>query len=1000
MRSLINLFSILLLLFGTQSMPLRTSAAEDSPGDETSEPQSMRPLSPDESLALIQIPEGLRVELVASEPAVVDPIAVRFDEFGRMWVIEMRDYPHGPAEGQSPMSSIRLLEDKNRDGTFESSTLFAEGLLFPTGLQPWQGGILVTLSGRIIYLKDTNGDGRADEEQTWFKGFAEENPQLRANHPRFALDNHIYVANGLRGGNIISTQIPDKQPLPIGGRDFRFDPITREFDHVGGHGQFGLTFDDFGNRFICSNRNPLRHVALEDRYLSVNPEVGISSTVVDVAQSQQDSRLYPIRQGWTTSLRHAGQFTAACGVLIYRGSALPEAYRGNAFTCDPTGSLVHREILESTGATFRSRPARDGVEFLASADPWFKPVNLRIGPDGALYVVDICRAIIEHPQWMPEELQQRGGFRLGEDRGRIYRIVTADSPPPQPLETLADASAESLAGLLEHANSWQRETAARLLYERQDQDATQRLQWLIENSQHPVGRVHALWTLRGMKQLSESTLRTAIHDPHPRVREHAAVLAEPLLATSEAIRSQLVDLAGDPDSRVRFQAILSLATGPQPVDVKLLRTVVTAGLEDPWTRNAVSLAAGQRHAKLLTELLEQMDWIGPGRAQVAAAFLEELTALASKTSDSLDLVLILETLTRLPEGNPYDRIKRRMTTAVLRSVGSTASALEKIKSSAGDTSLIPQLDLIIRETGQLAGDSKAVESDRAEALALLAYVPSSQPDIAAIALDEPGESIRANAILTTSGMAAVSMIQKLLTQFPQEGPTIRRAILDAALRRADTADLLLEEVAASRIKTAEMGRHHIDALLKHENDGVRERAEKVLADTIPEDRKKVLANYQHVLELDSDPRRGREVFRKHCATCHRIGELGVDVAPDIADSYSRKREQLLTDILQPNRAIDANYIMYVLETVEGRILNGVMVSQTATSVTLKQPEGKTFTILRSEIEQVQSSGISLMPEGLEQNIPPADMADLITFIKEWRYLDEPLFDRTSQDANP
>jgi putative heme-binding domain-containing protein len=211
--------------------------------------------------------------------------------------------------------------------------------------------------------------------------------------------------------------------------------------------------------------------------------------------------------------------------------------------------------------------------------------------------------------------------------------------------------------------------------------------------------------------------------------------------------------------------------------------------------------------------------------------------------------------------------------------------------------------------------------------------------------------------------------------------------VEGALARSDRTSLLLEELAAGRIKTSELDRAHVDRLLKHSDPRIRERAAKLLADAIPADRQKVLADYQVVLKMTGDAKRGTEIFKKNCAACHRIGEIGVNVAPDISDSRVKTAAQVLTDILQPNRAIDANYVGYSVQTADGRQLIGIIAAETATSVTLRQQEGKDVTLLRSEIERMQSGGVSLMPEGLEKTIPPQEMADLIAFIKGWRYLD-------------
>jgi putative membrane-bound dehydrogenase-like protein len=547
-----SLFAVILLLTTTWSHGQTQPAALAGPAGPTG------PLAPHEALRHFHLAGELVVELVACEPQVSDPVAIRFDERGRMWVVEMHDYPHGPAEGEQPTSRIRCLEDQDGDGFFETAHTFADALLFPTGLQPWRGGWIVTMSGRVIYLKDTDGDGRADQQEMWFSGFAEENSQLRANHPKLALDTQIYVANGLRGGDVKAVRGGQGEPISIRNRDFRFDPLGEDFRAISGHGQFGLTFDDFGRRFVCSNRNPLQHVVIEDRYLQAHPNVALPAVVHDVAAFGEQSRLFPISRAWTTSTLHANQFTAACGVLIFRGQALGSNYQGNAFTCDPKGDLVHREIMRPHGGTFTSQPphAKDGIEFLATTDEWFRPVNLEEGPDGALYIVDMYRAVIEHPQFMPDELKDRPDLRKGVEQGRIYRIRSPGPPLRVKLPDTLDQ--QQLVRWLQHDNAWHRETAARLLLESESPVAIDKLQAMAAQGDNPPGRAQALWLLARWNQLPDDLLARALADVDPGVREQALVLAETRLGDSPELRRMVLTKTSDVDGRVRFQAVLSL----------------------------------------------------------------------------------------------------------------------------------------------------------------------------------------------------------------------------------------------------------------------------------------------------------------------------------------------------------------------------------------------------------------------------------------------------------
>ncbi|MDA1049325.1 MAG: c-type cytochrome [Planctomycetota bacterium] len=956
-------------------------AAQEAPS------QVASPLSPEDSLKHFKLLDGLRMELVASEPQVIDPVAVRFDENGRMWVVEMRDYPHGPAEGEQPRSMIKTLEDRDGDGYFEHVQVFADKLLFVTGVQPWRGGVIVTMAGEVAYMKDTDGDGQVDLRESWYKGFTQENSQLRANHPYFGLDNHIYISNGLRGGSVVDARNPDSKVVVLNGKDFRFDPTSFEFEALTGVGQFGLTFDDFGNRFVCSNRNPLIHIVLEDRFIARNPSYAPPAAVHDVAASGEDSRIFPISRAWTTSNLHAGQFTAACGCMIYRGNALPKRFYGNGFTCDPTGNLVHRELVGADGATFSSRPARDGVEFLASPDEWFRPVNLADGPDGALYVVDMYRAVIEHPQFMPDELKQRPDLALGTDRGRIWRITAQVKPDLYRWPKLSDTAGSSLPTLLEHPNSWQRETAARLLYERQDQAAAEGLNRLVTSGNIPAARVHALGALAGLGALSNEQIQHGLRDEDPSVRAQAIVLSSARVTDAPSLRKTIIALAGDDFPQVRFQAALALAPVVDSEEVTALRNIVLADPTDVWTRRAVAIASGQRSLELLEGIVSQLPWGGraakPDEIDLIREFVTLATASQEEDAESRVLAAILD----LPSNEQADRLRRISLQTFAAALPRRRTSLAAVLKDTVEPERVEAVEAMFAHAAVIAQDPSQEPTDRVEAVKLLANDEANHAAIVALALSEPVQLVRIQAINQLSRSADPMPWHELLAKFPGHSPSIRRAVIDAALANADRTTMLLDAIESSEIKPAELEPAQVSRLLKHRSSELRDRAGKLLAAAVPEDRQKVLADYQVVLKLEADSKRGQPIFQKNCATCHRIGDIGVNVAPDISDSRTKQPAQILADVLQPNRAIDNNYISYSVLTVDGQALTGIIAADTATSITLRQPENKSITLLRTDIEEMRSNGVSLMPEGLEKTIPPQDMADLIAFIKNWRYLD-------------
>ncbi len=960
------------------------------------------PLSAEESLAHFQLEPGLRIEIVAAEPEVVDPVAIAFDADGRLWVVEMGDYPNGPKEGEAPLSRIRILEDPNGDGRFEQSRIFADKLLFVTGLLPWRGGAIVTLAGRVAFMEDRDGDGRADVDETWFTGFAEQNSQLRANHPTFGLDHHVYIANGLRGGDVIARKegwSKDAKPASISGRDFRFDPRAGTYEAVSGNGQFGLTFDDYGNRFVCSNRNPCMHIVLEDRYLRRNPDLAVSAVTHDVSPAGEASRVFPISRAWTTSTLHAGQFTAACGVTIYRGDRLSDEYRGNSFTCDPTGNLVHRDVLESDGATFRAREQSGKREFLASPDEWFRPVNLANGPDGALYIVDMYRAVIEHPEWVPDELKHRPDERFGDDRGRIYRIVRSDAARPatgRRRPELSKMSSAELVGLLEHDNGWHRDTAFRLLHERQDHSVVELLEQLARQGKRAVARVHALCTLDGFDALTDALLlQVLLHDADPRVLEEALRLAEGRLSANGELRAAMLH-AGEErrDGRLEFQRALSLGeiSGDRAARAALAFLALDhAG--DPWTRKAIASSTGKDASpffeRLVNALTVRQNWDDPGVAEL----VEDIcTLVGSRNRDAG----VQQTLNDLSVIVRYYGVKSPPVVRVLfDGVAGLGAGLNRHGRRLTDV-LLPTKDdqkqmlgAIFAKAGEIASSGSEPTSLRKEAIDVLRHdtEATSRSVLHKLAGTEPDQAVRLAAIDVLTSIGDPELGKHLATDFSAQTPAVRRAILDALLSNDANVAVLLDELEAERIRPTELDPARWERMLKVQNEALRARVAKLYKAAQPADRQKVLADYQPALTMKADAKRGREVFLKNCTGCHRIGDLGVNVAPDIADSRTQQPAQLLTSILDPNRAIDNNYFSYSVVMLDGKVHTGIIASETSSSITLRQQENKTVELLRRDIEEIRSNGVSLMPVGLEKNITVEQMADLISFIKNWRYLD-------------
>jgi putative membrane-bound dehydrogenase-like protein len=866
------------------------------------------PLSLAESLKTFHLDAGLRMELVASEPQIESPVAMAFDEDGRLWVVEMRDYPNGPAKGQPPEGRIKILDDKDGDGRFETSRVFADQLLFANGVLPWKGGVFVTAAPHILYMKDTDGDGKADLREVLFEGFAEGNPQLRVSYPLLGIDGWVYCCNGLRGGSIVRSGKSQIKPLNLSGKDFRFDPNNPDrFEAISGMGQFGHTFDDWGNRFVCDNNHHLRHVVLEDRYLKRNPYLAVPSVLEDVSELEpgplsSGGRIYPLTRNWTTSSLHAGRFTAACGVHIYRGSLLGEPYRGAAFTCEPTGNLVHMEILRPHGATFRSRPHKQGAEFLASTDEWFRPVFLTSGSDGALYVVDMYRAVIEHPEFVPEELKKRPDLLLGKERGRIWRIVKE--------------------GITTETRTTQRKPQESM--------------------------PDSVWTLESVLKLSDGA-----------------------------------------EARTRFQAALRLGEWHDDQTLSALARIALRDADDHWVRWAVQSSVANRAGGLIEELFKQ--GLAERATPARLTLLQELAGLAGARQDFDECSKVLEVLQqhdqRLPPGGRIVALLG-LAEGMARRGKSLATFLETLPSQRQQRK--QHAEVLFAFARDVACQRVKAEGEfaRIDAVRLLAHAPwfvagQALPPL----LADGNQVLRLVAVRALAAHSHQDVPALLMKGWKSASPPVRRELLEAMLRQPDRVAFLLAEVEAGRVKPGDIDAARRQQLVKHSNQEIREKAVKLLQASVPEERKQVLARYQAALKLKGDPKQGREVFQKHCATCHRVAGIGVDVGSDIADTRTKSPEQLLHDILNPNAAIDANYINYLVQTKSGRVASGVIAAETATSVTLKRAENQLETILRQDIEETQSTGLSLMPEGLEQGINVEQMASLIDFLKNWRYLD-------------
>lgn len=917
-----------------------------------------------DELSEFKLHPACELQLVAKEPQVVDPIAVRFDERGRMWVVEMRDYP--TLDSALPSSKIKILEDKDHDGYYESATVFADHLMFPTGIQPWKNGVIATVEGQVVYLADNDGDQICDEEQVLFRGFAKKNTQLRANHPTFAPDGKIYVANGLRNGEVVGPR--SRVSIPITGMDFCFDPVTMECEAVTGYGQFGMAFDQAGHRYTCTNRNPLKRIVFEARYLKASSGIRVSQTVADVAAAGPDSRLFPISQTWTTSNLHANQFTAACGVHLFDGDQLPPEFQGNAFTCDPTANVVHREVIsyQQDSVIGTAKPGRSKIEFLASTNPEFRPVNLNGGPDGALYVVDMRRTVIEHPQFMPPELKRRPDLRLGKTKGRIYRVCRKkESRAIAPIKLVPEVDLFSQMG-------WKREAAHRLLVQSPDEFDLQKIrQGLSQPSSHPNGLIRGLSFLQSLNELRPIDYQFAVSHYSAAVRSCGMKLCE------AAEQKLLLNGVMDESDQVRFQSLLSLTQTDLKIPLDLLETVAWNSAANRWVQTALLLATSSQANPLLERLLQKL-MTAPASQQNKDhvwKLCEQLIPLAAAQDQKHCEALLRQCFQSISSDG---RALESMVIAFLQ-----AAPLHSVANSIRQSSEVP-----IESTRQWLRKRITGEQFNESQIQLLAMISREESLIETIALDDTQPVRQLAAVKAMHSLPQNLAWNRLAERYRTLPFALRNEVLRAAYGRASVATQLINLVAQKKLSVNEIALNARQRLQAHSDPAVRKVARQVLKVTVSADRRQAFEKYQSALSMAADAKNGRLVFEKTCATCHQLGKLGHRIGPDISDTRTKSKSQLLLDIIRPNAAIDNNFVEYVVETVDGVTIKGIIIENNSTGITLKQPGGKTVSISRDEIERMQSTGKSLMPVGLEQDLSLQQVADLISYLQNWRYLEQ------------
>ncbi len=953
-------------------------------------------VEPKDAVATWKVKPGFRLELAAHEPLVRDPVALCFDERGRMFVCEMIDYSE-MRDVTPHLGRVSVLEDRDGDGFYETGSVFADNLPWPTGLTWANGGLYVGATPDIWRFEDKDGDGRAEVREKVFTGFGTGlkilNVQGLMNSFQWGQDGRVHVlAGGGNRGVVSSPKRPDLPGIELGGKDFWFDPVSLDFGLEAGGAQYGMSFDDYGRKFGCSNSVHLQAWLYDDAYAGRNPvqplpparsSIAVDGGAAEVFRLSPDEPWRIIRTRWRIAGvvkgvvegggRVSGYFTGATGTTIYRGDAYGPDFVNNSFTGDAGGQLIHRKQIRyaADGITLEGeRPADErGFEFAASNDTWVRVVNFANAPDGCLHVCDMYREVIEHPWSVPDEIKKHLDLNSGNNRGRIWRLVPEGKRPDRIGQkvALAEAGTGELLRTLSHANGWHRDTAHRLLSERLAAGA--KLPADAKAPASPAGRLHWLALREASGTLDDTVLREALADADAQVRERACRLLERRLQAGQAaaLRPQLLALADvDPSPRVRFQALLSLGG-------------LDGAESDAEVAGIFARASADANATLRAAAL------GAEPALVAAALRQRLQ---NGIDDVATLPPLIETAAARKGSEDGRRLAGVIAAAPAAAQGALLRALVAGLRRSGTT--LDQVDAdgrlaaVFDRAAATATDAAAAEPGRLAALELLALATRDQalPALNACLRADQTESVQAAAVRSYGALAGDAAQAPLLTVWPGLKPAARTATLALLLAREKGIAAVLDAIEAGTCKPQDLAVAQVQDLLKHKNATLVTRAKSVLKEVIPPLREEVAATYAPAVGLKGDARAGQNHYIGRCMACHRAQGLGMEVGPDLVTVKTKGREALLSAILDPHKEVASQFIAYTFQSRDGQTLSGLIAEDEADSVTLKMMGGAVATLSRANIQGSSSAGLSLMPEGLEAGMSVQDMADLLSFIEE------------------
>ena len=973
-----------------------------------------RPLSPQESQATFRVPPGLKVQLIAAEPLIHEPSGVCWDAQGLLFVSELHGYNlegqfdieelnktgkldrevrriNAPPEAKAKADAetygtIKLLADTDGDSVMDKATVFADHLPACYGICAARDGIIATAAPQIIFLADRDGDGVAEVREVLYEGFAVGILERNINQPQWGHDNWIYSGAGAGGGRITGPHL--KEPVNLPATDFRFKADGSAIEPLLGRTHtFGLTLTDRDEKIVINTTVAgILTAPIPWGALARNPDYAIGGVEYGLggnrayptsqphpwrtkrAEDPEFAKFYKDRYGIAESAAN-GYFTSACGPLFYDDTALP-GLAGQLFACEPSQNLITRgEIGRENGRMTLARlPEEAEGEFFTSNDIWFHAMALAHAPDGGMAVVDFYREIIEDYSAIPRYLQQQYELDHGKDRGRIWKIVP-EKPLPVAAADMSGLSTDALVRELASERFWRRQTARRLLVERQATAAAPAIAKLVTASAPRPAVINALHTLAAIGTSDPAAIRRALAHPDAAVRIHAVAVAEPLLKHDRGLLDAVLALAADPDADVdpdvARRVAVALGAADDPRTLAGLATIARRSGDVHWMDAAVMSALAGRAGRMLELLLADPAAIGK-----AGPLVGPLATAVAARRHSAELSTAIAAIAAAEDGQLRQAswLGLRKAFNAPTPVGLEPAAVKAVRAAEhdADAAVASAAKDLVR---LLKIEAPEERTQRIEGLAGRVGDPESEPELRLAAVRQ----------LAAENDPAVTT--RLIASFGSSTPQVREAILEACFARADRLPAVVDALEAGTLPASACTALHRAALEQHADAALAERAHaqfaKLLANLDGQ-----IADYSRALANPRDRARGAALFKQHCGTCHQAHGAGVAVGPALAGEAKQPEESLLVSILAPSAQITGGYTTYTLLTTGGQVFTGLLAADTASSVTLKQQEGKTQTVLRKEIAELTASPVSLMPESLGKALSPQDVADILAWLRD------------------